>query len=912
MEHQNTNWHALETKQVFKKLKSKATGISNKEAKQRRKLYGLNRLAPPKKQSLFIRFLLQFHNILIYILLIAAVITLLLQHWVDAGVIFGVVILNAIVGSIQEGKAEKALDAIKNMLSPMASVLRDGIRRTVEAETLVPGDVVLLQAGDKIPADLRLFETKNLQLQEAILTGESNPVEKDINPVTGNLALGDRTSIAFSGTVVTYGTGKGVVVATGQNTEIGRISSMLTEVKTITTPLTRQMGIFSRWLTLAIVAMALITFLVGALGWGDSAKEMFMAAVGLAVAAIPEGLPAIVTITLAIGVTKMAKRNAIIRRLPAVETMGSVATICTDKTGTLTHNELSVQNIITAKHNFHVTGSGYNPHGEILLNKTPVAHDKHPNLQQALIAGILCNDAELNPIEDMWELSGNPTDGALLSLGLKAKLDFPNVQQIFPRTDLIPFDSKHKFMATLHHDHEGKGYIFVKGAPEKILSMCAKQRVTTKNTTIDKEFWQKQIKHLAEEGKRVVAIAVKHTKSDHRNLSFDDIGHNLTLLCILGIIDPPREEAILAVAECQKAGIKVKMITGDHAITAKTIAEQVGISKESGVLTGVELDELSDIELNSTVNEIDIYARTSPEHKLRLVQALQANNSVVAMTGDGVNDAPALRQAEIGVAMGQKGTEATKEVADMVLADDNFASIKHAVEEGRTVYDNIKKAILFILPTNGGQAFSVVLAIMLGYVLPITAVQILWVNMVTAVTLALALGFEESEANIMRRKPRAPNEPILSKFLMWRILFVSFLLVACVFGLFVYERHINNTDLIIARTIAINMLVVGEIFYLISCRKIFASAFNFKVIFGSKPIWIAIGSVVILQLLFTYLPIMQKFFGTEAIGLRNWLYILILGFLVFVFVEIEKIFMRRHNHKKGSSFMGTVKNAASK
>ena len=886
----NTNWHSSPLEYVFEHLSTSDKGLAPQEVKTRKRIFGRNRLKPPKRRSLLVLFISQFHNILIYILLLAALTTFLLQHVIDTGVIVAVVILNAIVGCIQEGKAEKAIDAIRNMLSPMASVIRDGQRRTIAAEALVPGDIVLLQAGDKVPADLRLFESKSLQVQEAILTGESHPVNKYPDPVAANATLGDRSSMAYSSTLITYGIGKGVVAATGENTEIGRISSMLAGKRTIATPLLKQMGIFGRWLTLAIIIMSLVTFVVGALLWGDPIKEMFLAAVGIAVAAIPEGLPAIITITLAIGVTRMAKRRAIIRRLPAVETMGSVSVICTDKTGTLTHNELSVQNVVTADHIYQVTGSGYSPKGELLLNKKDFSMEQHPNLIQAIRAGILCNNSEITHDNNHWQLQGNPTDGALLTLGMKAEFDLALEKQNYTRTDLIPFESKNKFMATLHHDHEGNGYIYVKGAPEKILSMC--------NADIEREArsddrYQNHINELAGEGKRVVAVAMRTTDAKHRNLEYADIKNGLSLLAVFGIIDPPREEAIRAVAECQQAGIRVKMITGDHAGTARTIAEQTGIHDGRGVLIGLDLDELDDEQLEKIVDEVDIYARTSPEHKLRLVRALQANDYVTAMTGDGVNDAPALRQAEIGIAMGKKGTEATKEVADMVLADDNFASIRHAVEEGRTVYDNIKKAILYILPTNAGEAFSVMLAILLGHMLPITAVQILWVNMVTAVTLALALGFEPAGANVMSRKPRMPHEPILSGFLIWRIAFVAMLLVACVFGLFLFERNVVGHSLIMARTVVVNMLVVGEIFYLINCRKLFDSACNLKTIFGSRPVLIAIAAVVVFQLLFTYLPVMQHFFGTAPINIHQWARIIILAIVIFVLVEIEKSIMRR-------------------
>ncbi len=881
----NKDWHSLPVEHVFDDLHASKDGLSLLEIKQRRKLYGRNRLKPPKRRSLLVLFFLQFHNILIYILLAAALITLFLHEFVDCGVIMAVVVLNAIVGCIQEGKAEKAIDAIRNMLSPMASVIRNGTRHTINAEALVPGDIVLLQAGDKVPADLRLIDVKNLQIQEAVLTGESNPVDKSIKPVAANTTLGDRFSMAYSSTLITYGIGKGIVVATGENTEIGRISSMLSGYRPIITPLLKQMGIFGRWLTLAIVLMSLLTFTVGSLFWGDPLKEMFLAAVGIAVAAIPEGLPAIITIALAIGVTRMAKRKAIIRRLPAVETMGAVSVICTDKTGTLTHNELCVQDIITKDHIYQATGSGYDPKGELLFNKESFILEEHPVLLRAIRAGVLCNNSEISHDNNHWQLEGNPTDGALLVLGMKAKFDLALEKQNYPCTDLIPFDSKNKFMASLHHNHQGNGYIYVKGAPEKILSMC--------DPAIDKEYWMQYIDELANEGKRVVAVAMRTTDTNHRNLSFSDIENDLQILAIFGIIDPPREEAIRAVAACQEAGIRVKMITGDHAVTARTIAEQVGIRDGRGLLIGLDLDELNDEDLTKIVNEVDIYARTSPEHKLRLVKALQANGHVTAMTGDGVNDAPALRQAEIGIAMGKKGTEAAKEVSDMVLADDNFASIRYAVEEGRTVFDNIKKSILFILPTNAAEAFSVMLAILLGNMLPITAVQILWVNLITAVTLALSVGFEPAEEHVMKRKPRAPHEPILSGFLIWRISFVSMLLVLCVSGLFLFERDIMMHGILKARTVVVNMLVVGEIFYLINCRRIFASAINIKTIFGSKPVLIAIAAVIIFQFLFTYAPFMQHFFNTVPISINQWVRIIILAVAVFVIVEIEKFIVRR-------------------
>lgn len=620
--------------------------------------------------------------------------------------------------------------------------------------------------------------------------------------------------------------------------------------------------------------------------------EMFIAAVGLAVAAIPEGLPAIMTITLAIGVTRMASRNAIIRKLPAVETMGAVSVICTDKTGTLTRNELSVDKIVTAEDEFIVTGSGYSPNGEFFLHNRPITVKNFFVLKTAISAAILCNESELNKIDGEWKLHGNPTDGALLTLALKAKMDIEFERKSFRQTDLIPFESVHKFMATLHHDHANKGYIFVKGAPENILEMCDKQLSNDGEQSINKEFWDKEITAMANEGQRVLAIAKCSTTSEHRTLKFRDLKKGLTIIGLYSLFDPPRDETLSAIEECQAAGIIVKMITGDHALTAKAIANKLNLGTHNGILTGEDIDQLTEEELAEKVNDIDVYARTSPEHKLRLVKALQRQGHIVAMTGDGVNDAPALKRADIGVSMGLKGTEASKEVSEMVLADDNFASIDYAVEEGRTVYQNLKKAILFILPTNGGEAFTLVSAILLGTMLPITPVQILWVNMITAVTLALSLAFEPSDKYIMKKPPRAPQEPILSKMLIWRICFVSFLLVLGTFGLFLYCLNAGS-PIEHARTVAVNTLVAGEIVYLINCRNIIGSSLKLKSWFNSKAVLIAIFLVIVFQLIFTYLPLMQYFFGTSAMSLKDWVPILLFCASLYLLVELEKYVVRK-------------------
>ena len=896
-------WHSQALQTVFERIESSRAGLSQNNAAERLNHYGPNRLKPPKQRSALARLGSQFNNVLIYVLLGAAAMTAFLQHWVDTGVILAVVFLNALIGFIQEGKAEKALDAIRNMLSHKAAVKRDGKIVQIPAEELVPGDVVQLQAGDKVSADLRLFNVKELRIDEAMLTGESVPAQKGIEPVAQQAVVGDRSCMAYSGTLVTSGQASGVVVATGDNTEIGHISALLSQVQTVTTPLLRQMAIFGKWLTIAIIVLAAAAFMFGVTLRDYSATEMFLAAVGLAVAAIPEGLPAIMTITLAIGVQRMAKRNAIVRRLPVVETLGSVTVICSDKTGTLTRNEMTVRTVVTATGLFEVSGGGYDPHGEFLLDNEQVDEEQYPLLQELSRAATLCNDAAVEYKDDRWQMRGDPTEGALITLGLKAGLDLTLQNEEWPRTDVIPFESKHRYMATLHHDHAGHGFIYMKGAPEQLLEMCTCQRMRGEDIPLDRTYWQEQMNLMARRGHRLLAIAFKTAGSEKRELGFNDVESGLTLLGIVGLIDPPREEAIQAVRLCQAAGIRIKMITGDHAITAMAIGEQMHIGDGNATLTGADLDALDEDQLGQKVEQVDVFARTSPEHKLRLVQALQAKGHVVTMTGDGVNDAPALKRADVGIAMGQKGTEVSKEAAEMVLTDDNFASIASAVEEGRTVYDNLKKAILFILPTNGGEAFTLVAAILLGRALPITPVQILWVNMITAVTLALALAFEPPETNVMRRPPRDPRTPILSPLLIWRIVFVSAIIVVGTFGLFVLERN-QGASVEYARTVAVNTLVMFEIFYLFSTRYIVEPVLNRKGLLGNPYVLMAVSSLIIIQLGFTYLSPAQVLFNTVPLTGISWLYITAVASSVLILVELEKILLRRFNKTHKSNVFG--------
>ncbi|MFP5505940.1 MAG: cation-transporting P-type ATPase [Gammaproteobacteria bacterium] len=886
------DWHALAAEECLQRLDGTRHGLHADEAARRLAEHGPNRLPPPARRSALLRFLLQFHNLLIYVLLAAGVITALLGHWIDSGVIFGVVVINAFVGFVQEGKAEQAMDAIRHMLSPRAAALRDGALREIPAEELVPGDVVQLAAGDKVPADLRLLRVRELRIEEAALTGESVPVEKDIDAVAADALLGDRSGMAYSGTLVTAGQGVGVVVATGAATEIGRISALLAQVETLTTPLLRQIARFGQALTVIILLLSGLTFAWGVWLQGQALADMFLAAVALAVAAIPEGLPAVITITLAIGVQRMAARNVIIRRLPAVETLGSVSVICSDKTGTLTRNEMAVQTAVTHAGPTEISGTGYAPHGLFSRGGREFEPQDDAALEELLRAGLLCNDAALEDRNGEWYAHGDPMEAALITAARKAGLTPEHQKAEFPRIDVVPFDARHRFMATLHHDHAGHAFVYLKGAPERVLSMCAHQRADGEDRPLDAGWWQARAEELAARGRRVLALAFRSMPAGQHSLHFQDVDGGLTLLGLVGLVDPPREEAIRAVASCRSAGIGVKMITGDHAVTAAAIGRELGIGDGSGAYTGHDIEALDDAALRDVVRDAEVFARASPEHKLRLVKALQANGAVTSMTGDGVNDAPALKRADIGVAMGVKGTEAAKEAAEMVLTDDNFASIVAGVEEGRTVYDNIRKAILFILPTNGAQALVVVVAVLLGQILPMTPVQILWVNMVTAVTLALALAFEPAEPGLMARPPRRSDEPLLSGFLLWRIAVVSLLLVAMSYGTFLWVLE-QGLALEVARTAAVNALVGGEIVYLFNSRYLRASSLNLAALLGSRYVLLAVALVSLLQLLFTYAGFMHTLFHTAPLPLEVWLPIGVMALAVFLLVEMEKAWLRR-------------------
>ena len=887
-----TAWHALPAGEVATRLATDlAQGLGSDEAARRLSQVGPNRLPAGKQRGSLARLLAQFGNVLVYVLLGAGFAKLMMGLWIDAAIILGVVIINGLLGFIQEGRAEKALDSIRNMLSAEARAVRGGETRIIPAEQLVPGDVVLLESGDKIPADLRLTEIKNLRTEEAALTGESVPADKSTQPVSAKATVGDRDGMAFSGTMVVSGRATGVVVATGSDTELGRINQLLAGVSALETPLLRQIKKFGYAITAVIGVVSVVIFAYGRWVKELDFVELFQAVTGIAVSVIPEGLPAIITITLAIGVQRMAQRNAIIRRLPAVETLGSVSRICSDKTGTLTLMEMMVVSAVTAEARYQISGDGYAPEGAVTRDGAPAGAD--PVLALLGRVSVLCNDAELFRHDGAWKVEGDPTEGALYPFASKLGLDRQTELAAAPRIDAVPFESEHRFMATLHRPGAGAEVLFVKGAPEAILANCDRQQTRAGgHAPIDHARFAEEVDRLAAQGERVLALAwLEQPGVSAGGLGPADLPRNLVLLGLVGLLDPPRKEAIAAVAECHRGGIRVTMITGDHRITAAAIAEMLGVGDGKTAVTGAEIEEMDTASLRECVRDVDVFARASPEHKLRLVEAIQANQQIVAMTGDGVNDAPSLKKADIGVAMGIKGTEVTKEAAEMILADDNFASITAAVKEGRTVYNNIEKAILFMLPTNVAQALVIAVALFLGFTMPITAPQVLWVNMVTSVALGLVISFEPHELDVMNRPPRAVDRAILTGFGIWRIAFVGLALLTYTLCAFFAMQSLGASDAL-ARTVAVNAITLGQVFYLLNSRFLLDSSLSFQAHLGNRYLPMGIGAVAILQLLFTYAPPLQALFDNEAVPLWVWPWLLLGGAAFFLVVEAEKFVIR--------------------
>jgi Ca2+-transporting ATPase len=877
------HWHHLPAEEVVNLLDSDIRqGLDIFEVRHRQERFGPNLLTPAKGKSPLMRFLQQFNNPLVIILLVASLITAMLKDPKDALVIFGVVLINAFIGYIQESRAEQAIAALAKTMTSEAVVIRSGKAERLPAAELVPGDIVQLQAGGRVPADVRLVGTRNLQVTEAALTGESIPVEKNADLlISPEAVLAERHNMAYASTLVTYGAATGIVVATGDGSEIGRISQLISSAAELETPLTRKIGQFSRVLLVAILILSALTFGVGVLR-GQPLVDTLMAAIALAVGAIPEGLPAALTVTLAIGVSRMARRRAIIRNLPAVETLGSTTVICSDKTGTLTQNQMTVQEIRTLGGAYPVSGVGYHPVGTISGSR-----DQDIAITETLKAGLLCNDSQLVEVEGRWIVQGDPTEGALLVAARKGGLD-TDLSGYPRRLDSIPFDSRHQYMATLHAD----GMVYVKGAAEALLDLCSGALSPSgQPVSCSSEFFRQALENMASKGLRVLAFA-RLEKPEAQRIAFDDI-HGLTLLGLQGMMDPPRPEAVDAIRASQRAGITVKMITGDHALTAAAIGRQIGLCQDgcAAVLTGAELSKLPDNELIEQAEKVNVFARVAPEQKLRLVEALQARGHIVAMTGDGVNDAPALKQANIGIAMGITGTDVSKEAADMVLTDDNFASIEAAIEEGRGVFDNLTKFIAWTLPTNLGEGLVLLAAILTGATLPILPIQLLWINMITAGVLGIALSLEPKEPDLMGRKPRDPQAPILNRMLIWRILLVSIIILAGAFGLFEYELA-RGASLAEARTVAVNVIVFIGIFYLFNARSLTRSPFQLG--FFSNP-WAVGGAIlmVLLQLLFTYLPLMNRLFSSAPIPLVLWWDVLAVGLAAYIVIEVEKWLRRR-------------------
>lgn len=875
--------------QILEQKQTQPEGLSRAEAAARLQKLGPNALPQKKGKPAWLRFLAHFNDVLIYILLAAAVMTAVMGHWVDTAVILGVTVINALIGYIQESNAEKSLQSIRNMLSSDAQVIRDGKHATIPTTDLVPGDIVVLRAGDRIPADMRLIEAHNLRVEEAILTGESTVVDKHTDALTGDLPLGDRTNMLFSGTTVSAGGGVGVVVATGQATELGRINQMMADVETNRTPLLVQMDKLGKAIFVIILAMMAVLFVFSVLLRDMPMGELLLSLISLAVAAVPEGLPAIISIILSLGVQAMARKRAIIRKLPTVETLGAMTVVCSDKTGTLTMNEMTVKAVITADSCYRVDGDSYEPVGNLYLegSNEPVKVQPYTVLEKYLRTIDLCNDSQLVRNElGHWGITGGPTEGALKVLATKASLE-PVTTELVAK---IPFDSQYKYMAT-HYKLDAEEWVMVTGAPDVLFALCEQQQTARGLVTFDRAYWESEMERFARQGLRMVAAAIKPADIGATTLDHSDLQQGLIFLGIAGMMDPPRPEAVDAIHTCQTAGIRVKMITGDHPQTAMSIGQMLGIHNATEAMTGYQLEHMDDDELAKAAVEYDIFARTSPEHKLRLVKALQKNGEVVGMTGDGVNDAPALRQADVGIAMGIKGTEVTKEAADMVLTDDNFATIASSVKEGRRVYDNLKKTILFIMPTNLAQGLLVVIALLAGNMIPLTPVLILWMNMATSATLSFGLAFEAAERNVMNRPPRKTGQHVMDAFAVWRVAFVGSMIAISAFILEAWLAPRGHSAEFV-RTVLLQMLVTAQWLYMINCRNTDGFSIN-RGLLKNKGIWMVTGVLLLLQLAIIYLPVMQMMFGTEALPARYWFVTLAMGAVMFFIVEIEKRLTRR-------------------
>ncbi|WP_406661672.1 HAD-IC family P-type ATPase [Methanolobus sp. ZRKC3] len=880
------SWYRATADETFSLLETGKEGLSKDEASLRLSKFGYNEVETRKKHGPVYLFFKQFANPLIYVLIAAALVTFFLDEYADSAVITGVIFANALIGFIQERKAEHALESLVKMMEPEATVLRGGLRELIPSRELVVGDVVLLEAGARIPADLRLFQNKNLRIDESALTGESVAAEKNNLPIPGeDIPLGDQKNMAFSATLITQGVGMGVVVSTGIRTEIGKISELIRESETISTPLTRTVNRLGKLLFIVILFVSIFTYIVGRLQ-GFENLDIFLATVSMAVAAIPEGLPALITISLAIGVKSMASKNSIIRNLPSVETLGSATVICSDKTGTLTMNQMTVTSIYTLEGLFDVTGDGYSTEGDFFLNNKQVEFQKYQSMLDTLKAGALCNDAY---IREEGGIDGDPTEGALLVSAMKVSSFH------LPRLDSIPFESEKMFMATLHEESGDSNVVYVKGSPEKIITMCSSQYDGKGETEIEVGKILEAASKMASGGLRVIAMAYKHVEVHKTEIFVEDMS-DLTFLGLQGMMDPPREEVKEAIKKCNTAGIRVIMITGDHVLTANSIAGQLGITTD-GALSGSDLDSMSDEHLLENLKKISVFARTSPADKSRIVGLLQDQGNVVAVTGDGINDAPALKRADIGIAMGRSGTEVAKEAADMVLADDNFASIVNAIEEGRDVYDKIQKVILWTLPTNAAEGLAIMAAVLLGITNPpLLPLHILWINTVTAIGLGVPIVFEPKEDRLLMKRPRSPYEPLLLPVIKRRIIIVALLMVTASFLLFFFEMNSPNMNISKAQTTVLNTIVLFEVFYLFSSKSIYESVIGR--LFSNRIMLGGIALVIFLQLFITYNPLMNSVMRTAPLEIADWVIIVLVSSTVFFIIEGEKLLHRRIRERR--------------
>jgi len=900
----STAWHAIPHEEVVESVGGTENGLTSETVKVRFKKYGANQIKRKRKDGPFTVLWRQINNPLIWVLIGSSTLAVLLGKITDGLVVLAVVVINTIIGFIQEFKAGKAIEALSEMVPENATVYRDGRKVSIPVTEIVPGDLVELGAGERVPADMRLIRQKNLTVEEAALTGESVPCQKSVNPVDPDVSLGDRKCMVYSGTLVSTGTATAVVVETGMNTELGKISDMLSETTDLETPLTQKLGVVGKYLTIGIVAITVVIMVIGTIRATSQGialdlalKDSLIFAIALAVGAIPEGLPAVVTIALAIGVQRMARRKAIIRKLPAVETLGSTTVICSDKTGTLTRNEMTVNELWTVNHNIRVSGVGYNTEGSFRQNENEIK-DLPDDVKTLLEDAVLCSDAGFKPEGDSFSITGDPTEVALIVAAAKANLNADQVRFDHPRKDVIPFDSESKFMATLNQNETQR--IIIKGAPEVILKRCSSHLT---GESLETEPVVAQIERLGAKGMRVLAVAQKiRSIVQHDELDPAEVEKDFQFVGLLGMIDPPRAEAIDAIKACHDAGIVVKMITGDHHTTAHSIGMDLGLSESGKTVTGMELAKMDNEMVAEIVKNTNIFARVAPEHKLRLVKALQADNQIVAMTGDGVNDAPSLKQSNIGVAMGITGTSVSKESSDIVLADDNFASISAAVEEGRRVYDNLLKSLAFLLPTNLGLAFILVYGIMFfpfnlvtnELLLPMLPTQLLWINLVAAVALALPLAYEVKEPNVMKRPPRSPDAPLFNKFVTFRVVFVSLFMTAgtiILFNLHYSHSLENGLDPAFAQakaqTTSVTFVILFQIFYMLNCRSLHDSLM--KIGFFSNPtVFLGIGIVLGLQAVFIYAPFMHSIFNTVPLTAQELLFATLFGFAIFPVIGIEK------------------------